>query len=1569
MEVRLLGPLEVADDQGQSIRLGGPKERALLAFLAVHANTAVSEDRLVDALWEDEPPRTAVRTLQSYLSSLRKALGAGSGVAIESTPGGCLLQLGPDVLDVGRARAHLERARSSADQGDQVDAALTLAQGLAIWRGAPLEEFAGQQWAVVEITRLEELRHTMVELRIDAELACGRHREVVGELEAICTAYPLRERAWAQRMTALYRCGRQAEALRAYQDLRKILGEELGIEPGPELARLEHAILVHDPALEAPLRDVPRLHLVPPVAETVPAPAVAASAPAEDAAPPAEERAAAAVDEELPAFDPYTTSGIVTLLFTDIAGSTEMLGRLGDDDYDELRRSHFKALVEAVRQSGGAEVKNLGDGLMAVFPSASDAVGCAVAMQQATQRHARRSGSKALAIRVGMHAGEPLRDSDDFFGTPVVVAKRLCDLAEPGQILVSRLLTELVRGRGGHEFSNVGEVALKGFSEPLAACAVRWSERGTRPLPVAVAGNRPGFFVGRHGELDELRAAWDEVQVGGRKVVLVAGEPGIGKTTLAAEVATAAHEQGAVVLFGRCDEESIVPFQPFVEALSEYARVTPAAELRAQLGGQAADLALLLPDLGKHLPELAGIAGTGAETERYRMFEAVPSLLRAISDDAPVVLMLDDMHWADRPTLHLFQHLIRRSTAVPMLVVGTYRDTDLVRTHPMAEMLAELRRADLVTRLPLRGLSAADVIRLVSGGNDPGPDDTSLGEVLWAETEGSPLFLREILRHLQESGGIRRSDDGRWQALRRIDQLGIPEGVREVIGRRLARLSEAANTALRNGSVQGRQLRLDVLGLTTDLSIDELLDALDEAVAAGVVEEVPGTAGQWAFTHALVRGALYEELSTTRRVRLHQRVGEAFEELYPSDPTPYLGQLAHHFAESAVAGTADKAIDYARRAGEHAMSMLAFEQAARDFAAALEIAEDAGHGSELRSDLLLAQGDAEWRAGDAVAARRTFERAASVIGRSDPDRLARAALGRAGAGVRPFWVTLGVVDEGSVRLLEEALEALPEGDSGIRAQVECCLARELYFALGAAERCEELSSSALAMARRLGDPAVLATVLSDRTLAVSRPDNVHERLEASREVVDIADALGDPHMLVVGWGHLFQAAIQLARSEDIARFFEEVDRRANVIGNDPAVVQLVQFTRSVVATHEGRLEDAESFATEAYRLVPTDPNALLFFASIMVFIRMLQGRLIEMLGATSEAEELFPGIRGTNTMLRAFAYATAGLVDEARAELEGFPIDAPGFGAPPIVMLLFGAALGRTCDIIGDARRAGILYDVLVPYDGQVSTSLGISLGPVDAILGRLAATMGRLDDAVRHFEEALSLCERAGWRAYRAETEVRFARLLAERGGPGDSERSRTLAESGSSLAAEIGMAAVLEEGLAILDSGRGATTTAPVSRLDRAKGRLTSRFRVGVARWTEGQSDDALQHRFSSAAAQRTLFSVVARSFQPSLAFGFSGSIVFELQPPADELDASAADWWTIEVKGRKATAHRGRTAGAATVVHCGVPDFVRLASGELHPARALLSGRATVEGDVVLALRIPDMFGAAEPLEAAQ
>jgi DNA-binding winged helix-turn-helix (wHTH) protein/tetratricopeptide (TPR) repeat protein len=459
------------------------------------------------------------------------------------------------------------------------------------------------------------------------------------------------------------------------------------------------------------------------------------------------------------------------------------------------------------------------------------------------------------------------------------------------------------------------------------------------PLPAQLVATDAVDFVGREAELRQMLDVWERARSGQHQLLLIGGEPGIGKTRLSFEFGRRRTAEGSTVLVGSSDEENLVPYQPFVESLAWYARHCPEAELRAQLAAIGGDIELgpLLAELRRRIADLPGSSIVDSEGRRYRFFEAVSGLLASASRARPLLLIIDDLHWADKPTLLLLRHVIRSARAGSFCIVATYRESELGRTHPLAEMLVDLRREPRATRLVLRGLEVAHVTALVGSvvGRQAPPH---LSQVVLESTDGNPFFATEMLLHLKETGALVEAA-GRTGGTIDLVSLGLSEGIKEVIGRRLSRLSDACNRALGVAAVIGCEFDATLVDAVTDLSESALLDSLEEASRAQLVRESPAAGGRFAFMHALIRETLYSELSSPRRLRLHRRVADALERRAKEMPTVPLAELAYHFSQAASAGAADKAVDYATRAGHAAAQGLAHEEALRLFELALQSLE------------------------------------------------------------------------------------------------------------------------------------------------------------------------------------------------------------------------------------------------------------------------------------------------------------------------------------------------------------------------------------------------------------------------------------------------------------------------------------------------------------------------------------------------------------------------------------------------------------------------------------------------------
>jgi class 3 adenylate cyclase len=869
------------------------------------------------------------------------------------------------------------------------------------------------------------------------------------------------------------------------------------------------------------------------------------------------------------------------------------------------------------------------------------------------------------------------------------------------------------------------------------------------------------------------------------------------------------------VLIGRCYEDDGAPsFWPWMQVIRAYAHEREPEVLASELGPGASDIAQLVSEVRSQLPGLPPPPTVEPDQARFRLFDSITTFLKHAARSQPVVVILDDLQWADKASLLLLKFMSRELVSSRLVVIATYRDVQLQRHNPLAETLAELGRERPYERIFLSGLSAQAVVEFLQAMAQHELDEAghTLAKVLHRDTEGNPFFIEEILRHLAETGRIFRRD-GRWVTeVGTVAELGVAEGVRELIGSRLSQLSPHCNQVLVTASVLGREFDLDVLGAVVELNEDELLDALDEAVGAGLLAEARRRGGQhgYSFSHNLVREALYDELSTLRRVRLHRRVGEAIETMHSANLEPHLPQLAYHFLEGSAAGDPAKAMEYSVRAGDRATAMLAFEEAVGHFEAAL-VALDRAPAGDLhrRCDLLLAIGDARWRAGELAAGRETLQEAAQLARTlEDPDRLGRAALCH-GAGVGGFGF-IARANQDTIDLLEEALGALDEQDSALRARLMARLATELYYT-EQDERRTELSREAVEMAERLGDPAVRLVAMYSHQAAVLGPDApLAGRVADSRAIVELAMRLGDKEMAYRGGVFCRAAYLELGDIESARRADDECVRLAEEL-RMPLYLWLSAVHRAMWALHEGDFAGGEQHAQAALTSgQDAEPEAAFAaFGGQAIACHWGQGRIAELVDATRAFAEEFPWIPAYRCAL-AFMYAELGRTEDAHVELK--ELAARGFEDFPrdgnYLMGLWLAAMAAAR--VGDAEVSGALYELLRPHAARgVIVALGIAYaGSVNTALGALAASMSRWEDADTYLDAAEQNDHAAGLRGWSALATRERMWMLLRRDGAEDRQRALALANELLEESRSLGMPAVVDASLAVKLELQGLTS-----------------------------------------------------------------------------------------------------------------------------------------------------------------
>ena len=903
-------------------------------------------------------------------------------------------------------------------------------------------------------------------------------------------------------------------------------------------------------------------------------------------------------------------------------------------------------------------------------------------------------------------------------------------------------------------------------------------------LPAELRARSEVPLVGRRRELAELARVWELARhgvsgppptpgEGTGRIVVVVGEAGIGKTSLAAQLARRAHEDGGVVLAGHAPEEVLAPYQPFLEALRHYFATAPIAQLRAAVSEYGPELARLVPELRRRVPDLPPPLPGEPDSERYRLFEAVVGMLTAISANTPILLVLDDLHWADRPTLLLLRHLARAPQPKRLLILVAYRTE--ASGEALGDAVADLRREWLITQIDVGGLSERETAELFAMRTGEVPSHV-LSRALHAETEGNPFFIEEIARHLVQAG-VRASEASASE----LQRFGLPEGVKEMIARRLARLNPETVEWLRVAAVIGREFDAALLEQLVPFDEERFLAALEEALGAGLLLESTAEPGRYSFSHALIREALYEGMSAHRRARIHRRVGEALEESRKAS----LSALAHHFTRAASRADADKAIAYACRAGEKAAANFAHEEAAEHYSRAVQVlTRFEPDALERRCELLLLLGEARVRSGEPVPARSALQEAAALAERlGDNASFARAAIGAS----RRYVQQPGVIDTDLIALLERALE-LTEGQRTLdRVRLLARLCGAIYYSPGR-ERMTELSEEAMTIASELGDPEASAYARAARRRALWDAPHLRERLATSTEMLTFAQRSGNLELQLQAHAWLVVDLLESGDRDAVDAQIEAFSTGATQLRQPLYLWQAVVW-RAMRALLEGNLGQAEELAAEA--LGAGGPGegvtAAQYYAIQLLAVRREQGRI----GELEQVARVMVASNSTRPAWRAALATTLSESDqraEARAELEQLSAhdfrDIPQDGDWITTVTL----LCDLCGALNDARRAELLYGALLPYAGvNVVAGIGVvCFGSAARFLGKLAATMGRNGEAASHFERALEENARLQAPVLLAHTQLDFAAAL------GPTLRAERMIDEAARIAAELGLPAI---------------------------------------------------------------------------------------------------------------------------------------------------------------------------------
>ncbi len=657
---------------------------------------------------------------------------------------------------------------------------------------------------------------------------------------------------------------------------------------------------------------------------------------------------------------------LAAILAADVANYSLLMNTDEGATYSAWRSSRTEVVDPRIEEFKGRIVKHTGDGFLAEFPTALAAVDCAVSMQtEMNLRDVHVAGDRPFQFRIGINLGDIIVDDEDIHGDGVNIAARLEGIAEAGGVCISADVYRQVSNKPGFSFQDLGERSVKNIRAPIRVYAVTRGEAGVvSPLPAAEpvadtpaalapsletvldsistpAYARIGLIVGRERELETLAEACREANAQAGNIVLIRGEPGIGKSWLALSFTERAREAGARVVFGQCHETlGSPPFWPWLQVLKALHESGDSA-----LGASATIFEGMTAAQSVPTRNAPSTFSGGVGSEQFLLFNRITNLLAETAREQTLLIVLDDLHWADRSSLLLLTHLCRKLAEHAILIIGTYREMEVTRKHPLFESLGEIGREAKLRRIGLKGLSAQEVSGFLQSSIEQALPEEFL-QTLYEKTEGNPLFVSEIVGILQ-------------QEISRLDvehiELEIPDGIQEVIGRRLNCLSEECNDTLARASVIGRRFNLRVLTmLLPEADQMHALKTLEEATGRGILRESEASVGEFQFSHVLIRDILYNELSLTKKILLHGKVADTLVALEKRGAPQSPGEIARHYYQALQAGQGEKALDYAIRAAEHALTLAAFDEARGYYELALEVIgfDEQGH-EELQTSVLL----------------------------------------------------------------------------------------------------------------------------------------------------------------------------------------------------------------------------------------------------------------------------------------------------------------------------------------------------------------------------------------------------------------------------------------------------------------------------------------------------------------------------------------------------------------------------------------------------------------------------------------
>lgn len=1384
VEIRLLGALQVVR-AGEFVPVRGKRRVALLAALAASPGFTASRDRLIDAVWGEALPRDPAHALESLVSQLRVGLGAigDARPLIELVNDRYVFDATMISTDEARFRDAIDEGRAAVEAGDAVGALASFTTALGQWRGRPLEGLDLGFAFEGHVVELEGLHDVAVVGRLQASLDLGQHEKIIGELRGLAAADPIRERWWAMLMIALYRSSRQTEALRVYDEARKQL-ISVGSEPGRQLKELEGWVLAQDRSLDAPAQravdEVPR--------ETEVAAVGVSYRLLGDVG--------LSVDGESRPLRGRRQREVLAFLLLETETETpweRIAHELWGEAQPKTAANSVERFIAEIRGCLGPYAERLGRGSAGyrlefdrsecdLFRARDRAAGALQRLANGDVEAGTHDLREIAALRLGMPLGgvgdlefvhderrrieeewshwtEELFDGDLALGRHVdvvpsierfiaahpyrerahgqyLVALYRCGRHEDARLAFDRLTAILDQDLGvapspellaiNKQVADRDDALDAPARVPQSARLKEVGQPHAPAVPAYLLRASEVPLVGRADVVSLVEQVLQSAHNGQPVTLIVRGEPGIGKTRLAAKSAELAAARGFTIVYGRSDEDLALPYQPWIEIMSNAASSLSTSRLAEHRSRHGDTLAVLAPNLRHRVTTPISSGATTAPTTpdgqgQMEVFQAALDLIETAASDNPLVVVLDDLQWADRSTLQLLSHVAQRaagSVAIMMLFRGTGTEADPV----LEDLVADLAPLPSVHEVDLVGLEVDDVAEMIAelGGVDP---DREMAKSVVGQTNGNPFFAAEVAKHLM------RIDEPAAAA----GSASVPLAAQRIIERRVSRLGAAAATALHAASVFGRDFELDLLAFVLEVDEFSVLESLEAGLKERILVDSADGFDRFQFVHDLMHQCLYDDLSSSRRARLHLKIADAIEKRRPQDGERRAGEIASHLLSVGDPRLAGRTCTAARSAGRAAAASLAPTDAIRWFAIALEQLDLTGNDDPaLRARLLVDLGEQQIHARE-PGSRATLHRAAGIaVDAGETDTLVEACI----ANSRGTFAQLWDIDRDLVKFHQVALASIGESRVADRARILACLASEEWDLDDDVVIARHLES--IALARTTGDPAVLvmAMLRYARARGCYLQVDEHRAMNVELRAMIESNKIKNPVLILELVSSERQVALQ---SADVGAVAESTRAVRSLTDHMPLSFarrrqRIDEVIEIGVGGDVGRFEAAAAALFE-FSLGQGDGEAMTTFEAHLLYARFMQGRTGELLAEINRIIVERPDAE-LYRAVSALLHVEAGLVDPASEMLADAHESGFEEGRNVFTVLSLGY-WGETAAAVGDIDACKTIYRMLLPFAGEFLGNMSVLSHPADMTLGRLCTTLGHYDDARRFLENS----------------------------------------------------------------------------------------------------------------------------------------------------------------------------------------------------------------------------------------